>query len=464
MLIDFCGGAYKTFSTNLNAQECVNFFTHIDQDGATSQLSLRATPGLKEWCDTDNYAEVRGGHVFETYLYVVVGDTVYRVDSEGESTACDGVLSTTTGSVSMDHNPTQLMIVDGEYGYIVTGAVVTKITDVDFPDNPTTVTYQDGYFLVSVEYSGLVYISDLSDGTSWDGTMSFNAEGYPDNVLAVLSDHRDLIAFGEETIEVWYNSGATVPFDRKPGLYQEIGLGARFSPVQLDNTVFYLTNKYQVAKLQGSNSVAVSTRAIEHQISQYEVKDDAVGMGINIEGNSFYVITFPSANATWMFNVATGFWNQLVSDLYYRWRGNCYAMFAGKHIVGDYENGKLYELDFETYKDNGEIIRRIRTAPAIKNEGKIIFHYMLEVFIEAGVGLAVGQGSDPMIMMEFSDDGGHTWGSEIWRSAGKIGKYKWRAVWNRLGYSRQRNYRLIVTDPVKWVITGANLEATVGAS
>ena len=104
----------------------------------------------------------------------------------------------------------------------------------------------------------------------------------------------------------------------------------------------------------------------------------------------------------------------------------------------------------------------MRTASATKKDGKMIFHHQLEVFFESGVGLITGQGSDPQAMIQYSDDGGHTWSSELWRSAGKIGNYGWRAVWNRLASSRQRNYRLVVTDPVKWVVTEANLEVTLG--
>jgi hypothetical protein len=209
----------------------------------------------------------------------------------------------------------------------------------------------------------------------------------------------------------------------------------------------------------------VSTRSVDYQIAKYETKSDAVAMPINIEGNAFYVITFPAENKTWCYNAASGFWNQLTSyPNEGRWRGNCSAYFNGKNIIGDYENGKLYEVDFDTYTDNSELIRRVRTPSAIKKEGKRIFHHQLEIFFEVGVGLVTGQGSDPQAMLQYSDDGGHTWSSELWRSAGKIGKRQWRAVWNRLGVSRQRNYRLIVTDPVKWVVTEANLETENGSS
>ena len=469
MLVNFSGGAYETFSKNLNAQECVNFYVHVDQEAGTSQLSLRGTPGLKEWVDTGYPHEVRGIHKFDTYLYAVVGNKVYRVSTDGVSVLCSGSLESLSGSVSMasiaatDTTSAQLMIVDGVSGYIVVDTTLTKITDATFFSNPKTVTSQDSYFIYSYFNSGWCYISSVGDGTVWDANDRFVAGGYPDNVLAVISDHRDVYALGEKTTEVFYNSGGDPPFTVRPGSTQEVGAGAKDSPAQLDNTFFFLSDKFQVVKFDGNNLVAKSTRSIDYQISQYETKSDAIGFAINIDGNAFYVLTFPTANKTWCYNAASNFWHQLTS---YpgegRWRGNCSEFFSGKNIVGDYGNGKLYEVDFDTYTDNSEPIRRIRTTSAVKNEGKNVFHHQLEIFFESGVGLITGQGSDPQAMLQYSDDGGHTWSSEIWRSAGKIGAYNGRAVWNRLGSSRHRNYRLIVTDPVKWVVTNANLEVTVG--
>lgn len=473
MKLDFAGGAYETFSKNLNAQECVNFFTHVDQEGGTSVLSLRATPGLKQWCDLQD-GEARGVHAFNTHLYEVVGKYVYQINKSGSSTLCTGTLGTSSGTVSMDSNKTQVMIVDGSSGYIVTGTTVTQITDEGFckdsSDNtyaPKTVTYQDGYFIVSARDTNIQFYSALDDGTSWDSTENFTAEAYPDNTVAVFSDHRDVFVFGESVLEPFYNTGASPVFQRKPGTIQEVGLGARFSVAQLDNSLFFLTDDYQVVRLEGYSPKAVSNRAVEYQIAQYSNKSEAIGMGINIEGNSFYILTFPSDDATWVFNAATGVWNQLMSfpsPYDHKWRGNCYVHFNDKHIIGDYDNGKLYEWDFDTYKEDSNLIRRVRTIKAIKEGGKTLFHHQLEIFFEAGVGLITGQGSDPQAMLQWSDDGGHTWSSEVWRSVGKIGAKNWRAVWNRLGRSRQRNPRLIVTDPVKWVITDANLEATLGTS
>ena len=464
MQVPFAGGAYKTFSPNINAQECVNFIPAND----FGRKVLRGTPGLKLWCDTGKFAEVRGLGRLGGFLYAIVGNAVFRIDSDRTSTECTGTLDTSSGKISIAVNETQLMVVDGVSGYIVTDTTVTKITDDAFPTSPTSVTFQDGYFVITIGSSGQVYISDLNDGTSWDGTYYFTAEAKPDNALQVLSRRRNLVIFGEESIELWYNSGATVPFDRIPGTTQEVGIGASNSAVLLANTVYFLTNNFQVAVIEDRSPLVISAPAIDYQIAQYATKSDAIGMGItNIEGHIFYILTFPTANKTWGYDVVTKEWFNLTSypePFDNRWRGNCYSHFNDKHLVGDYENGIIYEWDFGTYTDNSKTIRRIRTAPEVRQEGKKLFHDELQIFFEAGVGLVTGQGSDPQTMLQWSDDGGHTWSNEYWRDIGKIGRYENRARWTRLGASRQRNYKLEISDPVKCIIFEANLEVRLGSS
>ena len=102
MIVNFVGGAYETFSKDLNAQECVNWFLHVDSGaGDVSKGALRATPGLKPWVDTGYAQEVRGTHKFGHYLYAVVGNRVYRIDKDKNSTLCTGTLETSSGTVSM---------------------------------------------------------------------------------------------------------------------------------------------------------------------------------------------------------------------------------------------------------------------------------------------------------------------------------------------------------------------------
>ena len=73
-------------------------------------------------------------------------------------------------------------------------------------------------------------------------------------------------------------------------------------------------------------------------------------------------------------------------------------------------------------------------------------------------------GINPQAMLRWSNDGGSTWSNEHWVSIGAMGKYKNRAIWRRLGWSRDRIFEVVVTDPVKAVIVSANLKAEEGES
>jgi hypothetical protein len=93
----------------------------------------------------------------------------------------------------------------------------------------------------------------------------------------------------------------------------------------------------------------------------------------------------------------------------------------------------------------------------------LLFHSKFELDVESGVGLTTGQGSDPQIMMDYSDDGGRTFNNrQLWRSMGRIGEYTTRLRWMQLGQSRQRIYRVSVSDPVKRSIISAHLDVSPG--
>jgi hypothetical protein len=210
---------------------------------------------------------------------------------------------------------------------------------------------------------------------------------------------------------------------------------------------------------------------VEFAIRSYATISDAISYTYQDEGHSFYVLVFPSANATWVFDAATNLWherayrNTISGDLE-RHRSNCHVYFDRQHIVGDYRNGRLYELDLDTYSDNGDPLLALRACRHASDKDDLanMFHHRLQIDIEAGVGLITGQGSDPQFMLRWSYDGGHTWSNYHYRGMGKIGEYSRRALWNRLGKSRDRIYEATISDPVKRVIVGANLRVSKGTA
>lgn len=472
MKIPFIGGSYSGRSKNINSQRSVNFFVVIDKEEAKDEIALYGTPGLVEYATLEDISGdscVRAVHQLRSTIIAVCGDRVYLVPWLGATPTPIGTIGTTTGNIFIDDNGAQVMIVDGAGGYYVSGGTLYTITDLDFPV-PDSVTFLDGYFIITEKDTGKIYISGLYDASVWDALDFASAEANPDYALRVLAVNRELFVFGEKTTEPFYNSGdADFPFDRVNGGVMPVGTAAPASAISILGQSYWLSNTLQVVRNSGYQPQVISTPTIDYQISKYSVTSDARAYTCSVDGHQWYVLIFPTEKHTWVFDITTNYWFELESyntgddsTPFSRHRSNCCVRVGNKEVVGDYENGKLYYLDMDTYTDNLNTIRRIRASQYIsKDRGNVIWN-SFELDIEAGVGLDESlQGSDPQICLDWSSDGGHTWSNEYWESAGKMGEYLARAIWRRLGKSRTRIVRVTVSDPVKWVILGAyaDLEA-----
>jgi hypothetical protein len=380
-----------------------------------------------------------------------------------------------TGQVSMVDNGTQMFIAAGATGYIYNAGtdVFAQITDVDFA-GAVTVGFIDGYFVYNQPNSQKFWVTSLYDGTSVDPLDFASAEGSPDNLVSLIVDHREIWLFGQSSIEVWYDAGLPdFPLARIQGAFIEIGCAAPFSVAKLDNGVFWLSSdargRGMVYRSNGYAGVRISTHSVEWQIQQYEDITDAVAYTYQQDGHSFYVLNFPSANITWVYDVATQAWHQRagwLNNQFTRHRGNCQMAFNGQIVIGDYLAGAIYAYDPTIYTEAGTIqkwLRSWRALPTGTNNLKRTTQHSLQLDCESGVGLDGGdtvQGSDPQVMLRWSDDGGHTWSSEHWRSMGKLGENGRRVLWRRLGMTmrlRDRVYEVSGTDPVKIAIMGAEL-------
>jgi hypothetical protein len=337
-----------------------------------------------------------------------------------------------------------------------------------------SVGYLDGYFVFNEPASQRVWVTSLLDGTSVDPLDFASAEGNPDNIVALLVDHREVWLFGTTSIEVWYNAGlADFPLARIEGAFMETGCLAPYSVAKLDNTVFWLGSDARgngiVYRNQGYNAQRVSTHAVEWQLQQYSNLSDAIAYTYQQDGHAFYVLSFPGANQTWCFDVSTGLWHERAGwdgVNFTRHRSQCQVNFDNKIIVGDWQGPKLYVMDTDVYDDDGDVqrwLRSWRALPTGQNTLKRTAHHALQLDCESGVGLNSGQGSDPRVMLRWSDDGGHTWSNEHWANMGKLGEYGKRVIWRRLGMTtklRDRVYEISGSDPVKIAIMGAELSAT----
>lgn len=467
------GSTYVARSVNAADARMVNLFPEVIPDGGMEPAFLNRAPGLNLLAAV-GYGPIRGLWAFSTDAnigFVVSGNELYKINKNYESTLI-GKVSGSPTPVSMSDNGTQLFIACNGPSYIYNNATneFKRITDPDFP-GAVTVGYLDGYFVFNEPNSQRIWVTALLDGTSIDPLDFASAEGSPDGVVGLIIDHREVWVYGTNSVEVWYDAGTQdFPLQRIQGAFNELGCASPYSIAKMDNGLFWLGQDARgngiVYRANGYTGQRISTHAVEWHIQQYGDLSNTIGYTYQQDGHSFYVLIFPNANTTWVYDVATQMWHERAgweNGAFTRHRSNCQMFFNNQVIVGDYQNANIYSFDLEDYSDNGQIQRWVRTwrpLPTGQNDLKRTAQHSLQIEMETGTGLNTGQGSDPQLMLRWSDDGGHTWSNEHWVSMGKIGEYYRRAIYRRLGMTqklRDRVYELSGTDPVKIAITGAEI-------
>jgi hypothetical protein len=499
------GSSYVARSINAADARMVNLFPEIVPEAGKEPAFLNRAPGLN-LLNTIGNGPIRGLWAFSSndgVGFVVSGTQLFKINNAYTPRLIGTVAG--TGPVSMADNGTQLFIAANgpSYIYNVNTGGFGPITDPDFP-GAVTVAYLDGYFVFNEPNSQKMWVTALLDGTSIDPLEFVSTEGSPDGLVAVIANFREVWAFGTNSIEVWSDTAALdFPLERIPGAFNELGCAAPYSIAKMDNGLFWLGRDRRgqgiVYRANGYAGQRISTHAVEWQIQQYADISDAIAYTYQQDGHSFYVLIFPTANTTWVYDVATQAWHEragFTNGEFTRHRSNCQMSFNNEIVVGDFENGNIYSFDLEDYSDNGQIqkwLRSWRALPTGQNNLKRTAHHSLQLDCESGTGLngvpvsetiylqtendeyliaengdyliadqqeIATQGSDPQVMLRWSDDGGHTWSNEHWVSIGKIGEYYRRAIWRRLGMTmklRDRVYEVSGTDPVKIAIMGAEL-------
>lgn len=457
MRAPFLGQAYQSRSPVLSSQTAINIYPELTEGNSEEVGAFLGTPGLT--LKFTGGGEVRGLLLAQGYLFAVIGSGVYRFDSSFASTGL-GNLPTSTGRVSMVANETQVAIAHsaGWHWVAITGTAIAAVTG-----SPTSsiLTYQDQYVLFT-STDGLFGLTALADLSTIDPLDIADAEGSPDDLVSIISDHREAWLFGETSIEIWSNTGAALfPFERQPGGFIEMGCAAKFSPTKIDNSVFWLgrdsNGQGVVFRSNGYTPVRISTHAIEYAFNQYSDLSDAIGYSYQEEGHSFYVLTFPAGDATWVYDISTQGWHRRgwldAQGAVRRHRANCYATFNGKHIVGDWENGKIYQTSLDTYTDNGDEIYRERAfqLPEIENKKGRIDE--VEIFATIGDGASPTDSSAVQLWLQVSRDAGRTFGYQRILSAGAIGQTKARFRWRRCGTGRDVVLKVATTmaNRVHWV-------------
>jgi hypothetical protein len=469
MKFNFLGGQHKGFSKNQNSQETVNMFLEVDPS-EDNKLTLYRVDGKVAFLTLPT-SPIYAMTEFRGVLYVVAGEYLYKVLND--------FTYTTIGTVDLDFDTTIAAnnggqvcfnsgITNKAYVYNTSTSTLTQITDPDFFGSPR-VDYLDGYGVFIRPNSQQFYVSAYNDFLTFDG-LDFSSSGSdPDNLVTGIVDHRELVLFGRKTTSFWFSvGGSDFALARREGAEMEVGCAAALSVAKLDNTVFFLgSNAYGtglVYKLNQYSPQIISNRGIEYLISTFERVDDAFAYTYQKGGHSFYVLTFPTANKTLVYDASIQdpdlAWSVRETYGLGRDRASCYAFAFGKHLVGDFVSGVIYELDENTHTDAGLPIAWSRTTSHIISDYKRVKHKEVVLNFQTGVGLE--DGSEPLVYLTYSDDGGHSYITPRESSLGVIGQRKNRVMWARLGNSRDRVYKVFGSEPVKTVLIGGYIDMEAG--
>ena len=471
MRIELVGDSYQAWSVPFNTERTVNMFPVFDKDGKDI-AALYGTPGLSLFA-TIGTGAIRGGFKSRKNgrVFFVSGATLYELLSSGVGTS-RGSLNQSAGNITISENETQLAICDGAAVYILTYSsnAFAQVSDPDLPVSGS-ITTVDNYFIVNEKDTGKYFISAIGDGTSWNALDFKSAESSPDVILSVFNGVGELWAFGESTTELFSNTGASdFPFDKISGGDFDIGILAPNSAQSVNRTIIWLgQDKYGRGRVYETTSInpkVVSTPAIDILLQQATNPEQIVAWTYQEKGRTFYVLTGGGLVTTLVMDVDTKLWHERAytnaSGSFEQHRGNCCVFAFGKQLVGDRENGNIYEMDMDIYTDNGDAIVRERIYRHLFQEGDRLRYNCLEIGVESGVGLQNGQGSDPLIALSLSKDGGRTYSSPITASMGMVGEYFKSVRFRQLGVSEVMTFKIRISDPVKVALMGSYLKQLGG--
>ena len=351
------------------------------------------TPGLKKIFQGASSA-VRCLHVLSNgALLVVIGNKLYHSKATKFDLIEIGLISA-LGTVRVADNGRVALIVNGTYTYALDLKKLTleRLSGSAIPRS-THVVFLDGRFVFNKANTGQFHWSDLYS-TNVNALSYATAESTPDNITAIVKfNSSELWLFGSQSVERYYGTGSpNAPYSRLSGGAMSFGCLAPDSIIALSTGVIWLGisefGSNQIVMSGGGVPERISTHAIEEEIASFGKTSDAIAYAYQSEGHVFYVLSFPSANVTFCFDVSTGLWHQRSfanpQGLHERHRSQHHAFYNNMHIVGDYRNGKLYQLDNNTFTDDGELILRERTAQAMITDKELMRFNQLEIICETG--------------------------------------------------------------------------------
>lgn len=445
--LDLAGPSDQNQSSQSNSELTKNWRPEPTNNGRSDTTML---PWLGSTLLTANTGTDRGTHVFQEVLYHVIDTTLYSVADGGVYTSV-GTIAGTERCVFAD-NGVEMVIASLGNVYSYNGATLTK-GGADF-NNTTSVTMLNNQFIYD-DSGDQWFVSNAGDALTINGLNFAQAESAGDDLERPYAYNQWVYFFGKKTVEPWWNSAeGNPPFDRLDSGIIQKGLGGRYTLAQTDQFLYFLGDDGIVYQIVQSQVRQISTASVAYQMAGLDWSS-ATAYTMNKDGQDYYIISFGALNLTYAYSEQLGEWFNLstgVSDE--RYLSASYQFVYNKHYAIDYRNASLVELSDSVYTDLGETIQRVRVLPPVNSfklglgAGKRLLMSKAKVILQTGVGLASGQGSDPQIMVQYSDDGGQVWSTERWLDVGRMGQFDVKSEFWEMKSFYDIQFKITVSDPV----------------
>src|ERR1700693_4309413 len=380
-------GAYQSVSIIANAQRCINLYPETAPQNTTPPTSTThyQRPG-KTLLGAPAVAGVGRGlyRASNGQLYAVVGANAYYVDSAWKFNLLGSIGTAATPVSFADNGQTagkSIVLVDGSSnGYVLGfGGGFSAIADsTGLFTGTDVVQYIETFFLFNVPRTQ-GFIVSLADTVTFNALDVAAKSTYADDVQTIGTRQGEAWLIGSLSTEPWALSGDPVfPFQAIPSTFIPYGTAAKYSLVTVDNAIFMLSRNLQgqaiVVKSEGYKFNRISTYALEAQFQTFSTVNDCIGGSYQINGHTFVVFHFPTADISYAYDLSTEQWHQEAwTDGDGNLRRDRAAFYANAYeqIVGlDWENGNLYKIDPNVYTDNTAPITYLRGFPHVMNDLK----------------------------------------------------------------------------------------------
>lgn len=415
--------------------QLINCFPEILGDEGKTKVAIYGDPGFKAFANEAGSAVTRGLLKLDNILLWVVGTQLFEVQEDGSSTAVGGIGD--TGKVSMSRNkkaetPQVTITTQGGLRFIYENGAVETLSDPDLPP-PNANVFFNGRTVFSTPSGRLAY-SEIND-SSTIGALSFvTAEARPDGLVGEIVVGDELFAMGSKTIQVFKTTtNVDSPIAPLDGAPIARGCLAGGTVKEFDQSFAFVGNDGIVYRMNGYTPGRISNHYVERLIKAEPDKASLSADVFSLEGHEYYILS--GTNFTVKYDANTQRWNDKKSAGLTRWRGQCIEEFAGKWIVGDHLNGRLYEIDENTFDENGaDMVWEIIGRPQHDFPDAVIWDALYLDFL-TGVGLNSSDehDADPIVSLQYSDDGGRTWSNIRTASLGKIGEHNVTVAFYSLG-------------------------------